>query len=195
MDPDMNKYETEHAVTAHPKMSKEEWEAIYRAAWDAYYTPKHLETILRRAGATGASLGPLPGTLLHFSMFTKWENVHPLQGGIFRFKYRRDRRPGLAREPGWTFYPKQLWDIARKLNAAARTALYLYGVQKRVKNDSLRRSYIDAALTPVSDDDLMTLQLFNQNDAARHAVQHERKVHDLTHAGASSAVHMAEGTS
>jgi len=26
MDPDMNRYDLEHACTAHPKMSKEEWE-------------------------------------------------------------------------------------------------------------------------------------------------------------------------
>ena len=57
MDPDMNKYDTEHAVTAHPKMSKEVWESVYREAWDTYYTPEHMETIMRRAGATGVRLG------------------------------------------------------------------------------------------------------------------------------------------
>jgi radical SAM superfamily enzyme YgiQ (UPF0313 family) len=189
MDPDMNKYDTEHAVTAHPKMSKEVWESVYREAWDTYYTPEHMETIMRRAGATGVRLGPLPGTLLHFSMFTKWENVHPLQGGIFRFKYRRDRRPGLPIEAAWRFYPKYLWEIARKVNVAARSALHLYGVKKAVKNDPLHKSYMDQALTPVSDDELNTFALFNQNDAARHAVEHERKVHKLT------VMHMAEGTS
>jgi radical SAM superfamily enzyme YgiQ (UPF0313 family) len=182
MDPDMNKYETEHVVTAHPKMSKEEWEASYRAAWDAYYTPEHMATILRRAGAAGVSLGPLPNTLLQFSMFTKWENVHPLQGGIFRFKYRRDRRPGLPIEPVWAFYPKYLWGIVRKVNAGARAALYLYSVKKAIKSDPAHKTYTDQALTPVTDDEVNTFALFNQNDAARHAVEHERKVHELTHA-------------
>ena len=92
MDPDMNKYDTEHAVTAHPRMTRTEWEGIYRAAWDIYYTPEHLERIMRRAGATGINLSSLAGTLLHFSQFTAMENVHPLQGGIFRLKYRTDRR-------------------------------------------------------------------------------------------------------
>ncbi len=77
MDSDMNKYDTEHVVTAHPKMTKAEWEAIYREAWEAYYTPKHLESIMRRAGATGINLSSLAGTLLHFSQFTAVENVHP----------------------------------------------------------------------------------------------------------------------
>ena len=67
--------------------------------------------------------------------------------------------------------------------------LHLYGVKKAVKNDPLHKSYMDQALTPVSDDELNTFALFNQNDAARHAVEHERKVHKLT------VMHMAEGTS
>jgi hypothetical protein len=108
MDPDMNKYDTEHAVTAHPKMSKTEWEEIYRAAWDIYYSPEHLERIIRRAGATGINLSSLAGTLLHFSQFTSLENVHPLQGGTIRLKFRRDRRSTFAVEPMWRFYPRYL---------------------------------------------------------------------------------------
>jgi radical SAM superfamily enzyme YgiQ (UPF0313 family) len=186
MDPDMNKYDTEHAVTAHPKMTKEEWEEIYRSAWDTYYTPAHMETILRRAGATGVSLGPLPGTLMHFSLFNTWEKTHPLQGGIFRLKYRSDRRPGLPREPVWTFYPKFAWDLAQKVAVTVRTALHLYGVKKKIKADPNRFAYMDAAIAPVTDEDVDNLDLFNQNDAARNAVQHERHVHELTHANVAA---------
>ena len=48
MDPDMNKYELEHVVTAHAKMTREEWQSAYRSAWDVFYTDEHLETIMRR---------------------------------------------------------------------------------------------------------------------------------------------------
>jgi hypothetical protein len=65
MDPDMNKYDLEHAVTAHPKMSKEEWEGAYRQAWAAYYTPEHMETVMRRAAATGNSPGKVMFLGLH----------------------------------------------------------------------------------------------------------------------------------
>jgi hypothetical protein len=51
---------------------------------------------------------------LHFALFTKWENTHPLQGGIFRLKYRRDRRPTFPLEPVWRFYPRLAWDLGRK---------------------------------------------------------------------------------
>ena len=39
---------------------------------------------------------------------------------------------------------------------------------------------MDQALAPAVDDDLDSLELFNQNDAARNAVLHERHVHELT---------------
>ena len=51
MDPDLNKYDLNHRVTHHPRMSDAEWEAAYRAAWTNYYTPEHMRTILRRAAA------------------------------------------------------------------------------------------------------------------------------------------------
>jgi Radical SAM superfamily len=185
MDPDMNKYDTEHAVTAHPKMTLTEWEAIYRAAWDIYYSPEHLERIMRRAGATGIKLSSLAGTLLHFSQFTALENVHPLQGGIFRLKFRRDRRPIFAIEPMWSFYPKYLWDTAGKLVRTARAARHLYGLAKTITADPRNKGYMDQALTPAVEEDLDSLELFNQNDAARNAVHHERHVRELTAAAAN----------
>jgi len=180
MDPDMNKYDTEHVVTAHPSMTKAQWEEIYRAAWDIYYTPEHLERIMRRAGATNINLSSLAGTLLHFSQFTAMENVHPLQGGVFRLKFRRDRRPTFAIEPVWIFYPRHLWDTAGKLVRVARAARHLYGLAKTIKADPRKKAYMDQALAPAVDDDLDSLELFNQNDAARNAVLHERHVRELT---------------
>ncbi len=56
MDPDLNKYDLNHRVTHHARMSDEEWEEAYRAAWLNYYTPEHVRTILRRAAAH--KLGP-----------------------------------------------------------------------------------------------------------------------------------------
>src|SRR5882724_2681604 len=38
MDPDMNKYDLEHACTAHPLMSKEAWTKVYYDAWARYYS-------------------------------------------------------------------------------------------------------------------------------------------------------------
>ena len=47
MDPDINKYDLNHRVSHHQKMSDAEWEEAYRAAWDSFYTPEHMRTILQ----------------------------------------------------------------------------------------------------------------------------------------------------
>ena len=50
MDPDLNKYDLEHVLTAHPQMSKAEWEALYQQAWEAFYS--------RRAYRDACCAGP-----------------------------------------------------------------------------------------------------------------------------------------
>ena len=68
MDPDINKYDLDHRVSHHPKMSDAEWEEAYRAAWDAYYTPEHIRTILQarrgrsRTGGRSRSRAPSCGS-------------------------------------------------------------------------------------------------------------------------------------
>ena len=107
MDPDMNKYDLNHRVSHHPKMSDAEWEDAYRAAWEAFYAPEHVRTILRRAAACrlGRPKTTLT-TLLWFKLVSAYEGVHPLEGGAFRRKFRRDRRDGLPRENPVLFYPR-----------------------------------------------------------------------------------------
>ena len=53
MEPDMNKYDLEHACTAHAVMSEDAWRGVYRDAWTRYYSDAHVETMMRRAVATG----------------------------------------------------------------------------------------------------------------------------------------------
>src|SRR5277367_5586375 len=67
MDPDLNNYDVEHVCTAHAKMSKSEWEAIYLEAWSLYYSKDHLHTLLRRAAATGVPMGSLIKVLVTFA--------------------------------------------------------------------------------------------------------------------------------
>ena len=106
MDPDLNIYDVEHVCTAHPKMSKEEWEDIYREAWSLYYTPKHMKTLLCRAAATGVPMGSLVKVLVTFATTVRLENVHPLQSGVLRFKRPSERRPGLPRENPLIFWSR-----------------------------------------------------------------------------------------
>ena len=64
-------------------------------AWEAYYTPEHMETIMRRAVATGISPGKMLFLLIWFYGCVTIEKIHPLEGGYLRRKVRTDRRPGM----------------------------------------------------------------------------------------------------
>jgi Radical SAM superfamily len=186
MDPDMNKYDLEQVVTAHARMSREDWAQIYRDAWDIYYTPAHMETILRRAAACDVGISHLTGMLSMFSKAVAIENVHPLQGGLFRRKYRLDRRYGMPIEPVWAFYPKYGWEV---LSKHARLAWQWYKIdrmRRRVRHDPDRRSYTDAALAPVVDDETETLELFTHNEAARNEVERVHKIDAIIHGAGKS---------
>ena len=109
MDPDLNKYDLNHRVTHHARMSDEEWDSAYRAAWVNYYTPEHVRTILRRAAAHKLGRpGTALTTMLWFKLMILFEAVHPLEGGAFRLKFRRDRRHGMRIESPFVFYPRYL---------------------------------------------------------------------------------------
>lgn len=183
MDPDMNKYDVEHVVTGHARMSQEEWSRIYREAWDLYYTPEHIEAILRRAAACNLGVSHLAMLLWSFSRCVSFENVHPLQGGIFRRKYRLDRRHGMAPDPVWRFYPKLAWEILSKHTRMLKHFLAISAVLRRVRRDPKKYAYTDQALDDTSDDESEALQLFTHNEDARERVAHERKVAALTHGG------------
>lgn len=181
MDPDMNKYDLEHVVADHAKMTQQEWDAIYREAWDAYYTPEHMRTILRRAAASGMGMSRLLSVLFFFSTCFQVEGVHPLQGGVFRLKYRRDRRSTLSIELVWSFYPKYLWEIVSKHARIARHWFWLDRVRKRVKQEQRVSPYTDLALTAVTDDETESFDLFTHNEGARGEVVRTRKIAALTH--------------
>ncbi|NEW86185.1 radical SAM protein [Rhodopseudomonas sp. WA056] len=181
MDSDLNTYDVEHVCTAHPLMSRPEWEAIYQEAWSRYYTPEHIETLLRRAAATGIKLSSLVKLLAIFSTAVRVENVHPLQCGLFRQRHPSERRPGLAAPHPLLFWPRFVFDSVRKTAAilAAFAAVAAIGV--RVARDPDRLAYTDQALTPVADDDADSLGLLTQSASAKQAVAHQKKVFDLTH--------------
>jgi hypothetical protein len=169
MDPDMNKYDVEHVVTAHAKMSKAEWESAYRLAWETYYTPEHMATVMRRGAATGISVGRIMFLLLWFYGCVAIEKLHPLQGGYLRRKVRSDRRPGLPIENPLIFYLKYWLGVVGKHFAIARIVLRMAAVRRAIKRDPNAGAYLDQALTPVSDAELDDLDLFNATPAARAA--------------------------
>ncbi len=184
MDSDLNNYDLEHVVTGHSRMSKAEWEGIYRAAWDHYYTPEHMETLLRRAVVSGQPVYSVAKMLLWFSTAVRIEGVHPLQGGLVRLRRPSERRPGLPRESVLTFYPKLAWELTRKHALMIAEFYRLWRIKRRVEADPDRFAYSDAALAPVVDDETDTLDMFIHTSAAKDAVVHARKIDELIHGAA-----------
>ena len=175
MDPDMNKYDLEHATTAHPLMSKQEWERAYKLAWETYYTPEHMSTVIRRAAASGVPLGRMTFLLLWFWGCVMIEKIHPLQGGYWRRKVRTDRRPGLPVESALLFWPKYVAEMVTKQVRIGALMWRMSRVRKSIQRDPNARDYMDTALTPATDHDLDELEMFSVTDAARHAVEKTRR--------------------
>ena len=176
MDPDLNKYDLHHRVTHHARMSDAEWDEAYRAAWTNYYTPEHMHTILRRAAAhpSGRPKTAL-STLLWFKLMTLYEAVHPLEGGAFRMKFRRDRRHGMPLESRFVFYLR----YAAETVAKARGYLAVYRDAKHTLRQVLRApdrwSYTDLAIAPPRDDELDTLDLYHATSGGDAAVARVRR--------------------
>jgi hypothetical protein len=186
LDPDLNKYDLEHALTPHPNMSKAEWEKLYRDAWTIYYTPSHIETILRRAQACDINIWRLAQIILWFAQSLTIEKVHPLQGGFVRLKNRYERRPELPVEPMWKFYPQLTWEVIAKHARVAVAAWRIFCIYRRVAA-AAHIHYNVQAMTPVSEDETQTLELFTHNKSAREAVDRARKIKILTASGSSAA--------
>jgi hypothetical protein len=171
MDPDMNKYDLEHVTTGHAQMSREEWQSIYHRVWEAYFTPEHIERVMRRAAACGLSAGNVMFYCLWFYGCKTLEGIHPLEGGYLRRMYRRDRRPGLPREWPVLFHLKYLRHFWRAHYGILSLWLRFNKVRKQIKADPNSRAYTDIALTPVEETDSEALELFNVTDAAQAALK------------------------
>ena len=174
MEPDLNKYDLEHATMAHPLMSKDEWEQVYQDSWRAYFSPEHMKTVMRRAAATGISAGKILFLLIWYYGCAELEKIHPLQGGYLRRKYRRDRRPPMPIESPFIIYPRYAADLIYK-HLKLGVAILRYGkFRKALKRDPNAANYTDTALTPVTEEDFDSFELFTVNDAAKSAVDKMR---------------------
>ncbi len=182
MDPDMNKYDLNHRVSHHPKMSDAEWEEAYRAAWAAYYTPGHVRTILRRSAACRLGRpGTTLTTILWFYLMVAFEGVHPLEGGAVRLKFRRDRRHGLPRENPLLFYPGyaggtllkawRYWSVYRRFKAALDAA--------EAAPD--RWTYSDLAIAPPKPDEFEALDLYHATSGGEAALARMRRDEAIRH--------------
>jgi len=194
MDPDINKYDLDHRVSHHPKMSDAEWEEAYRAAWDVYYTPEHVRTILRRAAAIpNGRPKQIASTIMWFKLMIDHEGVHPLEGGAFRLKSRRDRRHGLKLESPFVFYPRYAGEILYKAWKYWR----FFTQTRRILNEVLaapdRTTYSDLAIEPPRGDEFEALELYHATSGGEAALARMKLGDSIRASGRAPAVAMSAG--
>ena len=145
----MNNYDLEHVCADHPIMSAEAWRGVYRDAWARYYSDAHVETVLRRAVASGISPKKIVDAMTVFSGSSRIEGVHPLQFGYVRRKIRTQRRHGLPVVNPLIFYPWRAYDFTRFAANGWRSRCATAQIYRRVVADKTAETYLDDALRPV----------------------------------------------
>lgn len=185
MEADTNRYDAEHATTDHPRMTTAEWEDIYRRAWRLYYTPAHIETLIKRAVAVGMRTTRVTSMAFYFSASQFHEHVHPLQAGIFRRKRRSQHRPGMPRENVFVFAIRRGREILATYGPALLYFWRLERLRRRIEKDPLSKTYTDLALSRGADDEL---ELYHATDSARIAAnQAKHRLHPMQQSDVAQA--------
>ncbi len=189
LDPDLNKYDLEHVTTQHATMSTEVWKKLYRDSWKTFYSLEHMETVMRRAVATGIGAGNMMVLLLWFYCCVVVEKIHPLQGGFLRRKYRKDRRPTLPIESPFVFYPRYVGEFIYKHFKIVQVAWHFDRYKKRLQRDPNARNYTDVALTPDREDSSDVLEMLTTHAPPKTSVVQIQNQVEVTaggtHAGQS----------
>ena len=148
MDADLNQYDSFHAVTDHPAMSRADWERAYRDAWSAFYTLDHMKRCLRRFAT--------PGYWTLFHNFVWCRNAaamgeHPMMSGFYRLRDRTERRPGWPLPTRLAHLRMRVLDARRQLAAWWRLALEMEEVwlatRRRSPDEGKVKSVLIAALS------------------------------------------------
>lgn len=142
MDPDMNRYDAGHPVTEHPKMSREEWVRAYHDAWRSFYSREHCLTLLKRRKGPRRRL--LFSSLVWFRSAFFLSGVHPLLSGYYRIRDRKERRPGMRREPLGSYFIKCFFEFFSYSGGMIGLLLDLWRLNREA-NHPKNADYADAA--------------------------------------------------
>lgn len=175
MDPDMNKYDLNHWVLEHPRMSYDEMITAYHAMWDSFYSMDHMKQVMRRTFAAGCSPGQTLTQLLWYYLSVKIEGTHPIDAGYIRRKYRRERRYGMPIENPFLFYPKRAVEF---VSSQLRYVPYLWELSRhrhKLKNDPQARNWRDLSLTRGDADSEDELSMYQDTRGSAAEVERIRE--------------------
>lgn len=177
MDPDMNKYDLNHRVTHHERMTDAEWEAAYREAHASFYSFEHMETVLRRMFALGSNKKHTTvHRLLAYREAVRLEGCAMLEAGYVRIRRRTQRRAGLPLENPLVFYPRNAWRLVATNIRIFRTYWRLRQTMLSIFKDPERKNYRDRAIIDDGDDSALinasrTTEYSNRRRNRAHAAE------------------------
>jgi hypothetical protein len=184
MDPDLNKYDLNHRVMHHPRMTDDEWEDAYNTAWSSFYSPDHIRTILRRAVANGRiPLSVLCNELFKFANASEIEHVHPLETGIGRMRFGEDRRHGMQIEDPLLFEISAREETGEKARRYTEARQHFQAILKDVLSAPDRLSYRDVATTRVEEQEFASLDLYHATGGSEAALARKRRADTIRESG------------
>jgi len=133
-----------------------------------------VETVIRRAKAWQFSMNKVKWMMLSFYGAAKVEGVHPMDSGVFRRKYRCDRRVGWPRENPVLFYVRYGWEIVYKHCRYVWLYLIFHRAYRHVVQ-GVTHGADDVAMQPVQIHELDTLELYAATPAAQIVVEKLKK--------------------
>ena len=134
MDPDLNKYDLEHVVTAHPKMTREDGRRSIGKPGRSITRREHIETLLRRAVVTDVPIMSLVKVLIQFTTMMQLEKVHPLQSGLLRLQASdASGGPASREKTGCCSISRHLRDLFVRNALFVRTAWWVLSVKRRIE--------------------------------------------------------------
>jgi tRNA A37 methylthiotransferase MiaB len=110
MAEDFNLYDSFHETTRHPHMQNGQWTQAYQQAWEKFYSYDNIKAILLRTKTESQYWNTFKNLIWYKSSVYVYRE-HPMISGFIRFKGRKLRRPGLAIEPVWVYWPKRLAEL------------------------------------------------------------------------------------
>lgn len=142
---DTNLYDTMHVCMQHPKMTDEELLRAYQDAWKSFLGKEHVRTLLLRR--KGPRRRILFSSLLWFRTSVFLEDAHPLLGGFFRLKGRRNRRRGMAVEPFFPYTFGRMKEFAVYLVGLVQILWETWSLLREA-NRPENAGYMDEAIRP-----------------------------------------------
>ena len=185
IDPDLNKFDLEHVVSDHPRMSRAEWQDVYHLAWRTYYTDEHMKTVICRAAAGGPRADTVSFLMVMFWAASTLYNIYPLEAGLLRRKYRLDRSLCLPLENPLVFYPREALRFVTNHTRIAAKFVKIWWFMRSVLSDPNAKAYTDEALRTANDYDRQ--QLFQLSDSARAAGARAKRIEERGHPAAADA--------